>query len=185
MSRTWNIAILLAFGLTFGFVQENVKVNINFILEQGDRIPGFFEQDAETKAEWLGKCTVFSPLDYYYSHEPIDLLLDFPRHWLVKAKWILTFLFAAVFCAVNGRLMFLATGDRRWHLRFMKGYAVLLAAGFALYLAGMGLGFREEAYAISRKLTGALQSLVPLMVMLPAQYLYTHISQPQSHEKVE
>jgi hypothetical protein len=53
VKRILFIAGLLLIAIVVGFAMENIKVNINYILERGGAIPGFFEQDFETKRIWL------------------------------------------------------------------------------------------------------------------------------------
>lgn len=172
MKHRVALFLLIACGIVFGFVQENVKVNINFILEQGDRIPGFFDQDVAVRKEWLQQCTVFSPLDYYHSHKPIEWFYGFSRKSLVRAKWILTPVYAGIFWWINGTVLVLLFGSPKWRIWLLKAYALILVIGFSIYLTGRLFGFPEVAYAVSRKLTGGLQSLIPLMVIVPARYLY-------------
>jgi len=180
MTVRLKIVLFLFFGISFGFVQENIKVNLNFILEQGDRIPGFFGQDVGKRKELLEQCTVFSPLDYYHSHQPIEGFYGLSRKALVRTKWILTPLFAVVFWWVNSSVLVILFKDRNWRKWLAIAYALLFGLGFSIYVVGKFAGIPEATYAVSRKITGGLQSLIPLMIMVPARYLYLRMQSNQS-----
>jgi len=180
MKRKAFLLLLLATSFALGFVQENVKVNINFILDQGDRMTGFFDQTAEVKKQWLNQQKIFSPLDYYYSHSTLDVFLSVSKVWLVRLKWINTVVFTALFLVLNGAVIQLITRDVKMVRHLVLAYAVSFAAAFALYAIGIATGYALELYAVSRKLIGALQSMVPLMIFIPAWYLYTHFQNTNS-----
>ena len=63
--RNKIILVAIAFVMiALGFFQEQAKVNVNFILEKGAQIPGFFDQDTSTKLEMLGAEKSKSNFDY-------------------------------------------------------------------------------------------------------------------------
>jgi hypothetical protein len=72
---------------------------------------------------------------------------------------------------INAWLMKLLT--QKW--TFVKWtcwmYAVFFGFSFAVFLVGKFTGTYEQAYGVSRKIVGGLQSLVPLMILLPASWL--------------
>jgi hypothetical protein len=179
-----RILALLVFSLLVlsGFVQERWKVAINFYLDQGDRIPGFYEMIPEERREALQttKKSFNRPHDYYYSHETPALLCRADRKQAVWVKWglaILLLLYSALFNALFIRLWFGAAQYVRWLLR-MYGIALFLA------FAGNGIlrctGLTDIAYLFSREILGALQSALPSMLLLPGIWLYRYSSSHSS-----
>jgi hypothetical protein len=51
------------------------------------------------------------------------------------------------------------------------GYLAFFGLAFAIYAAGFILGETQTFYPISRRITGALQSLIPVMVLIPAWWI--------------
>jgi hypothetical protein len=50
-------------------------------------------------------------------------------------------------------------------------YIAAFAFALLLYLSGKLVGSVQQVYPVSRKVVGALQSLVPLMILVPAFWL--------------
>lgn len=67
MKKLYIICTVL-FGVFCGFLQELVKININYTLEAGDKINNFYDQDFATKKQWLEATAVDAPFDYYHNH---------------------------------------------------------------------------------------------------------------------
>jgi hypothetical protein len=121
VKRILFIAGLLLIAIVVGFAMENIKVNINYILERGGAIPGFFEQDFETKRIWLDGKRILTPFDYYYNHQRIEWLFNLTESELMRLKWFNSLFFTGVFMLINGTLMFVITRDReffRWTALF-------------------------------------------------------------------
>jgi hypothetical protein len=172
MRRAILVILLLAITLSMGFVQELVKININYHLDVGDKIPGYFDGNAERRAQLMQENQLHMPYDYYHNHMPINLLHRFSRSRLVQLKWVFTFLFVAVFLVLNLSVMHLIDNSRQlkqWTVMLYLGFFIL---SFAIYLMGKPFGHQEEAYAVSRKIVGALQSVVPLMLILPGWWIF-------------
>ncbi len=150
---------------------ENLKVNINYILERGGAIPGFFEQDFETKRQWLDGNRVLTPYDYYYNHERIEWLFNLSESELSRLKWFNSLFFTAVFMLINGALMVIITRDSQFFKWAAIFYAIFFGLSFLIFLFGKFTGSLANAYGVSRKIAGALQSLVPLMILLTASWL--------------
>jgi hypothetical protein len=163
--------LLFLLAVAIGFAMENLKVNINYILERGGAIPGFFEQDAATKRDWLDGNRVLNPYDYYYNHSRIEWLFNFSEGGLIRLKWFNSVFFTVIFMMINATMMLLITRDRsffRWTIVF---YAIFFSLSYMIYMIGKLTGTLNHAYAVSRKLAGALQSMVPLMILWPSSWL--------------
>jgi hypothetical protein len=172
MKRAIQIILSLAITLSMGFIQELVKININYHLDIGDKIPGYFENTVEKRAQLMQENQLHMPYDYYYNHSPINLLHQFSRSRLVQLKWAFTFLFVVVFLVLNLLTMHLMDNTRQlkqWTILLYLGFFIL---SFVIYLTGKAMGHQEEAYAVSRKIVGALQSVVPLMLILPGWWIF-------------
>jgi hypothetical protein len=177
------IAVLLAIAIVAGFVQEYVKVNINYVLEMGGKMPGFFDQDATTRKVWIETMRVDAPYDYYHNHSRLEALYSLSEKNLVILKWVVTVVFVTLFMVINTMLLFMTTRRReviRWTLWLYLFFFVL---SFGVYLFGWFTGTLEQAYGISRKIVGGLQSMVPLMLLLPATWLMRQTLQSPRNEK--
>jgi threonine/homoserine/homoserine lactone efflux protein len=172
MKKAIFLVSLIALTLTMGFVQELVKININYHLDIGDKIPGYFANDAEKRAQLMQENQLHMPYDYYHNHASIRVLHQFSQGRLVQLKWVFTFLFVAAFLVLNLLVIHQIHKDRQlkyWTILLYLGFFLL---SFVIYLIGKVAGHQEEAYAVSRKIVGALQSLVPLMLILPGWWIF-------------
>jgi hypothetical protein len=172
------ICAALALSIMFGFYQENVKIDINYQLEFGEKYPGFFQQTPEIRKQMIQEKTPYAPFDYYYSHPRIEWLNHFSQEQLGIAKWIWTLIATMVFLFFNGCILYLLYRERillRW---LIFAYSGAFALALVIFACGKIVGHQDEFYAISRKVMGALQSLVPVMIFIPAWRLYK--KSPQS-----
>lgn len=183
MKKILWISFLLLMAIITGFLQENLKVNVNYILETGDKINGFFSQTPEVKKSWLEQVKIDAPYDYYHNHRRLEFLLGFSREQLVITKWIITVFFVSVFMFINASLLYAVTQSkplRRWTFIL---YAVFFSISFLVYVFGAFTGSSAQAYGISRKVVGGLQSLVPLMILLPGFWI-NRTYFPDKNEKI-
>lgn len=166
------VVLLIVAGLTVGFFQEFVKININYTLDTGFQIPNFFEQDYTTRTELLRKMKPANmPYDYYQNHNQIEALNHLSYKQLTILKWTVAILFAAVFMAINIGVIWFITKNKSYTKWVLIFYAALFILSFAIFLFGKITGTSERAYAVSREILGGLQSIVPLMVLVPAIWL--------------
>jgi len=183
MSRNRILALSVFLLLVLsGFVQERWKIAINFCLDYGDRIPGYFEMSPEEKREAFTtlKDSLQRPHDYYYSHETPALLYRFDRPPLTALKWGLAavlLMYAALLNALFIRLWFSTVLYVKW---LFSLYGVALAFAFTGNAMLRMAGSPEMAYLFSREILGALQSALPSMLMLPGIWLYRHSSAQSS-----
>lgn len=176
MKRRALIIGLFVFAIVLGFAMENLKVNVNYILERGSLIPGFFNQNAETKKLWLDGNRQFTPYDYYYNHTRIEWLFHLSYDGLIRLKWFNTVFFTALFMLITALMMQLVTGTKQFFRWTIFLYTAVFILSFVIYLFGKFTGTLDHAYGVSRKITGALQSLVPLMILVPASWLMKNFS---------
>lgn len=173
MKRIFVLSIMIMSGLAMGFVQENWKVGINFVLEQAESVPDYWNLSPEERSEAVEAKRIFSPLDYYYSHDTPRFLFVLDRSELTALKWAVTGGMILVFFIINSFVAFLMTNDRRAIRWMASGYLFVFVTAGLIYTAGYAAGNPPATYGISRKLAGALQSLIPIMVFMPAWYLNT------------
>lgn len=166
--RYFLIVILLSLGLGAGFLQEYIKINVNYILETGKHIPGFFNMDEERKKAWIEYKKKNAPNDFYHRPETITGLYRLKEQTLEQIKWINTIAFIGVFLLLNVALIRSITDNNqhaRWVFYFYGAFFILALIVFSL---GKLAGKSDKAYILSREIVGGLQSLIPLMIMLPA-----------------
>lgn len=171
MRNTMRIAVVLLVALAFGFVQEYIKINLNYVIEIGSQIPGFFQMDAEQKMAWIDYMKQHSTQDFYHTPNHITWFYTLELSTLNRLKWIFTLLFALVYLGFNSILIYWISHEKQKVRWLVVLYAVAFALALLLYLVGMLSGFAQQVYPVSRKIVGALQSLVPLMILVPAIWL--------------
>ncbi len=179
------IIFFLVLAIVIGFLQENIKVNINYLLDKGESIPGFFENDVATKRALLEKVKINAPFDYYHNHRKLDWLLTRTHRQLVILKWSMTVLFVIVFMFINACVMKWITGEFIYFKRTLWLYLFFFLMAFFIYAIGKLSGTLAQAYGVSREIVGGLQSLVPLMILVPASWLLKYQNAFEQNEKAE
>jgi len=160
-----KIRVIVGYVLLFvvlGFLQELLKVNINYQIEVGDTIPGFFEESHDQRTILLSKQYVYAPFDYYYSHMSLDALSYFSRKQLIIMKWGLTLGLVALYYFLNTRVVKMLVGGKRAVRVHLGLYLALFGFSFIIFLVGKVLGMPEASYAISRKIVGFLESPISI-----------------------
>ncbi|MCB0761553.1 MAG: hypothetical protein KDC12_08530 [Flavobacteriales bacterium] len=169
--------IVVALAVCFGFVQERIKIEMNFLLEHAIAIPGYDDMTPLDRQVHMDAYRRDHPFDYYFSHSPIDFFYRFTVSALGKLKWVL----AIVFLVVNAAMVLVAfakwVGHRRINRVIIWLYALFLFLALGVYALAHLLGFSEAGYGFARKILGALQSPIPLMIMIPAYMLYHQSTQ--------
>lgn len=168
----WSLVIVCM--ISMGFFQEWVKVNINFTLEQAPKVPGFYTYPAAERSAKLEQLKRNSPFDYYHSHYPIGALQHFSESSLKKLKWMLTVFFVLWFFAVNQWLVKRIIHDPRGSSWIQLTYVISFLGAFFIYSLGWFFGHSDLFYNISRKMVGALQSPIPVMMNWAGWQLYLH-----------
>jgi hypothetical protein len=181
MKRRLILITLILSGLILGFVQENWKVGVNFVLEQSEAVPGYWNLPPEERSAAVEARRIFSPLDYYYSHDTPRFLFSMERSELNALKWGITGGMILIFLMINSSVAFLMTNDRKAIKWMATGYVFVFITALLIYLAGYAAGDLSATYGVSRKLAGGLQSLIPIMLFTPAWYLnkQRNISSPR------
>ncbi|MEY3835116.1 MAG: hypothetical protein RI989_544, partial [Bacteroidota bacterium] len=170
-----NKFILVAIAIVMiamGFYQEQAKVNVNFILEKGAQIPGFFNQNTETKIDLLTAEKSKSNFDYYYSHDSIDWLYSFSQSELSKLKWAITFASIATFTLLNIlALKFLEFNKKEIKL-FLLVEGLCIGLAIATFVSGKLIHQSEAVYPAVRGIMGIVQSPVLVLIFIPAKKLF-------------
>lgn len=169
------ITFLLVFvAIVSGFYQEKLKISINYILEQGGRYPNFDNLTPYEKQQIIEGSRVNAPFDYYHNHATVTLLYRYNAKKLAALKWVVTGGFLIWFLVLNYATL-KALNVQENALRLLPFiYLFLIMLGFAIY-AGAKVGFNpDHCYAVSRKIMGALQSIIPAMIVWPASKLWNY-----------
>ncbi|MEN9348085.1 MAG: hypothetical protein RLZZ77_1596 [Bacteroidota bacterium] len=156
------ILVYLFIFVALGFLQELLKVNINYQIEVGDSIPGFFDASPIERNEMLEERFVYAPFDYYYSHASIEALSYFSRGQLVMMKWALTLGLVTLYYFLNTRVVKLLVQGQRAVKVHLGLYVALFGFSLGIFLIGKIIGMQESAYAISRKIVGFLESPISI-----------------------
>lgn len=170
-----NKFILVAIAIAMiglGFYQEQAKVNVNFILEKGAQLPGFFEQNTATKIQWLSAEKSKSNFDYYYSHSAIETLYSLNASQLSKLKWIITFASIGVFTLLNITALYFLQFQKKEIVIFILVEGICLACAIAAFLLGKFIHKDELLYPAVRGIMGIVQSPVLVLIFIPAKKLF-------------
>lgn len=182
MKKWIRFFLLLILSLMVGFYQERLKISINYLLKEGGRISGYNEMSCEERASGIEKKRRDAPFDYYHNHSTIHWLFNLNASELTLLKWIVTAVSLVAFALLNF-LLLRALGVELYYIRILLYvYAALTTIAFSVYCLGYVLGFVNEAYAFSRKILGALQSIVPAMICWPAAAWSRSIKKNQNDE---
>jgi hypothetical protein len=169
------LAFLLVFiGIVFGFFQERVKIETNFILEHAVNIQGYAQMTVPERVTSLQAFRKDHPFDYYFNHEPVELLMRLDEGQLVVLKWIAALAFLVLNAAIVIKAFSLWTGSKALTKQIVLAYVGFLFVAIAVYGISRLLGHSAEGYGFARKILGALQSPVPLMILIPAYSLLTN-----------
>jgi hypothetical protein len=169
--KTIGVVLTLLIALVFGFVQEYIKINLNYVIDMGSQIPGFFQMDVEKKMAWIEYMKQHSTQDFYNTPNHITWFYKLDLSTLNILKWALTIVFVLIYFVFNSILIYWISGEKQ-HVRWMIAlYIAAFLFALILYLVAMLIGSVKEVYPVSRKVVGALQSLVPLMILVPAFWL--------------
>jgi hypothetical protein len=166
----WIIVVLSI--VVLGFTQEWVKVSLNFHIEKGILINGFFEKTAAERIAILEEVKNDNPFDYYQSHEIIDWYANLSLAQLKKLKWGATVFFVVVFFFLNKWIIRMLLNRSKLNKWLMYTYLGAFSTAFFIYLLGGLLNQLDLFYMVSRKMVGALQSPVPAIMTWAGWRLY-------------
>lgn len=158
--------------IAMGLFQEQAKVNVNFILEKGAQIPGFFNQNTETKIDLLTAEKRKSNFDYYYSHATIRVLYSFNQGELSKLKWVITFASIASFTLLNILALYFLQFNKKEMQLFLLVEGVCLILAALAFILGKITHQNEAVYPAVRGIMGILQSPVLVLIFIPAKKLF-------------
>ena len=158
--------------IALGFYQEQAKVNVNFILEKGAQIPGFFEQNTSTKIQWLSVEKSKSNFDYYYSHSAIETLYSLNASQLNKLKWIITFASIGVFTLLNIAALYFLQFQKKEIKIFILVEGLCVALAVTTFMLGKFIHKDELVYPAVRGIMGIVQSPVLVLIFIPAKKLF-------------
>lgn len=169
-----SLAILLVvLGIVFGFFQERIKIETNFILEHASKIQGYAQMTSPERVAAIQLFRKDHPFDYYFNHTPIEVLMDLNEGQLFGLKWGLAFVFLLINAALVLAAFSLWVGSRAFNMPILWVYLGFLILAIAVFGLSRFLGYGLEGYGFARKILGALQSPVPLMLLVPAHSLLT------------
>lgn len=171
-SQKYLIVIcLIVLGLFFGFIQESVKIELNNVIETGKNVPYFYEMNTNTKKDWVEYRKKNNTADFYNSQKSIEWMCKLSYNELIALKWVITFVFITVFFFINAYILNTIIGQSTFFKWTVYFYLIFFSISIIIFVFGKAAGFSEITYPISRKIAGGLQSLVPIMILLPTYWL--------------
>ncbi|MFM7234692.1 MAG: hypothetical protein ACKO7B_09455 [Flavobacteriales bacterium] len=163
---------VLIFAFALGFFQEKIKISVNYLIEQGAAISDYDTLSASERQLLVEERRIDAPFDYYHNHTTVAFFYRFNQGELARMKWLITAVSLVLFAFVN--IVILSIIQSKYSItRFVLWtYAILVVIAFGIYAFGSLIDVKAEAYAFSRKVIGALQSIVPSMIIGPAIRLW-------------
>ncbi len=179
MKRGLILLALVVSAMLSGFYQEKVKISINYILDKGSQIPGFYNLSPVEKQAQIEQARVNAPFDYYHNHKTISLLYRFDARQLSVMKWVVTGIFMGWFLLLNLSLLHTLRANTAVIHALPRLYLVVALFSLAVFAIGV-VGFqKEKCYAVSREVMGALQTIVPVLIIWPASRLWNQTKTPK------
>ena len=174
MKKAITLLMLVVLAIFSGFYQEKLKISINYIIDEGAKVTDFNTLAPEMKMECIERARVNAPFDYYHNHRTISWLYHFDTRQLSVLKWVVTGFFLMWFLVIN-RWLLMALNVNREVLRFLPWiYGALVLLSLILFATGAITGFQQSAYTLSRRIMGALQSVIPILIIWPASKIFNH-----------
>jgi hypothetical protein len=179
MPKKLLFVFVVIFTLAFGYVQEQIKVGTNFMIDMSAYVEDYDNLPPEQRAAIIDKWRFNAPGNYYYTHEPNRWMYEFSRSQLNAMKWTAAIAFVVIHWVVTVFLLGIAFNSQSLKKLVHWGYAGLLIVSLGIFAFGKLTGW-AVMYAVSREVLGALQSLFPLMLIGLAHYFYSKMkSSPQ------
>lgn len=166
--KIWVIRLIwVVTALVVGAVQENWKIDINYILDLHVHVPNYEQLPVAERAAALKANHGYMPYDYYFNHTNNTWILALGISQLKALKWALTVVFVAVFLFFNWRILKTFPEANPLLRTFAYAYIIAFGISFMVYLVGKAVGLGDTTYAVAREVVGALQSIVPSMLVIP------------------
>ncbi len=172
MKRGLILLALVVLAMLSGFYQEKVKISINYILDQGSQITGFYNLPPEEKQARIEQARVNAPFDYYHNHKTISSLYRFDARQLSVMKWVVTGIFMGWFLLLNLSLLHTLQANAAVIHALPRLYLFVALFSLGVFAVGVAGFQKEKCYAVSREIMGALQSIVPVLIIWPASRLW-------------
>jgi hypothetical protein len=180
MKKIALVIVIIVIALVSGFYQEKIKISVNYLLERGDQISGYYDATPEQREQWIEQTRLDTPFDYYHNHQTVSWLYSFNRSELNALKWGITFFFIGWFLLLNWVVLFALNVKSATGSLLAWSYLSLSVIAFLLFVAGRGGSLEVHTYALSRKILGALQSIIPSMIIWPASVLWQQTKSTKS-----
>lgn len=166
----WSIVVISI--VVLGFTQEWVKVSLNFHIEKGMRVDGFFEKTPVERIAILEEIKNGNPFDYYQSHEVIDWYAYLSLSQLKQLKWGATVFFVTVFFFLNKWIIRALLNEQILNKWLLYTYIGAFSTALVIYGIGVFANHVDLFYMVSRKMVGALQSPIPAIMTWAGWRLY-------------
>ena len=163
--------LVLLLALIFGSFQEKTKISINNILKYSQSVPGYNQLTAAERENKIAEKIALTPRDFYSHQSTIPWFYQLETTNLTKLKWINTFVFAAIHLAFNALILFFLFRDKKIVQLLIGAYTVFFIIAIGMYFIGKITGFAQPGYNVARKIVGALQSQIPVMLFTSGYYL--------------
>ena len=163
---------VLLLALIFGNFQEKVKLSLNNVIKYSEQIPGYDELGNEVREKMVDEIIASRPVDFFNSNNSFSFFFKYNKSGLNKLKWVLALVFIGVFFLFNSAILHLWFNDKSLLKFLLLAYLVLSVLSIAFFGFGKMVGDPLAGYGVARKILGALQSLIPVMILFPAVLIF-------------
>jgi len=154
-------------GVFLGFFQENIKVSLNSSILSAQAVVGFDQMTLAERNLKIESDKTTVVYDYAKNNKNWVNWYRFELGQMKQLKWVITLVFVVVFFCLNALCIRFSGVDSLYTLILI--YLVLFILALLTYLVGLML--EVDFYAFSRRVVGALQSVLPSSLLILASFL--------------
>ena len=163
--------LFLLLALVFGSFQEKLKISVNNLLKYSSFIEGYNNLSVTEREEKVSDIVTITPRDFYSHQMVVSWLYALDKNELEMLKWVNTVVFILVHFLFNAFILFFLFSEKGVIKILGVTYLFLFVFAAGVFFVGKITGNDQAGYNVARKIVGALQSQVPLMVFVAGYYL--------------
>jgi hypothetical protein len=112
--------------------------------------------------------------------DEFHFLLNWTPSEINNLKWLLTFIFTALFLLVTYLIVHIEFRNKLYTKITLVTYILITAVALGLYLLSHLTGMNDKLYGVIRTLMGIVQSFMPLMILYILFKFFPVLSPPKS-----
>lgn len=162
---------VLVVALLFGSFQEKVKISVNNIIKYSGSISNYDSLAPQQRKENVAIIIANIPRGFYSHQNSISWFYNLEIAQLSKLKWVNTLIFTLIHFILNALILHFLFQNNSLIQILVFSYIILFLVSVGVYSIGKIAGLAQPGYNVARKIVGALQSQVPVMIFVIGYYL--------------